>query len=40
MQIIFPFSKIANQNNGNKSSFKRENRECWRLVVTATIRNT
>ena len=36
-QIIFPFSKITTQNNGNKSSFERENREIWRLVVTATI---
>ena len=35
-QIIFPFSEITIQNNGNKP-FGRENREIWRLVVTATI---
>ena len=36
-QIIFPFSDITTQNNRNKSSFERENREIWRIVVTATI---
>ena len=36
-QIIFPFSEINIQNNGNKSSLERENQEIWRLVVTATI---
>ena len=35
-QIMFPFSEITTQKNGNKSSFKNENRESWRLVVTAT----
>ena len=37
IQIIFPFSEITTQNNENNSSFKRENREIWRLIVTATI---
>ena len=36
-QIIFPFSEIITQNNGNKSSFERKNRNIWRLVVTATM---
>ena len=36
-QIIFPFSEITIQNNGNQPSFGRENREIWRLVVTATV---
>ena len=36
-QIIFPFSESTTQNNENKSSFERENREIWRLVVSATI---
>ena len=36
-QTIFPFSEITIQNNGNKPSFGRENREIWRSVVTATI---
>ena len=36
-QVIFPFSQITTQNNGNKSFFRRENRESWRLVETATM---
>ena len=37
LQIIFLFSEITNQNDDNKSFFRRENRESWRSVVTATI---
>ena len=36
-QIIFLFAEITIKKKRIKSFFERENRENWRLVVTATI---